>query len=605
MKASKLTRSCNWILGLGALAAFVLFVHNYGFSLLPAERIPMLPARMQPIWKFSYVYSFDGSQPDLPLNWRNRTEILENGEPLQHNRIGEAEVQLVGGGRWLHEPGRLIFTTTDNSDPRKNGRSYILKSPIFYTERIGRTAGGILLFCVLGLYALNRPQNAVRSLADKGVYPTKQPRWRLHLAGATLLFLFGLYCNTGTLTPYAVTTIPHVDKATGYLYNGDHVHFKVLFSFVDNAHRSVWNHALLLRRILYPVIAYPLMKLFGFEIGGTLMSLLLNITGFVLFLCWLRRRVGERGAIFAGWILAISPGATYWGGMPYPYALIFPGSLMLMAGMVELSETADGRVAAVLSLAMGVLYLGYDFAVFFLPASLLLLLWKGRFRRAAVSLVLQALPLAIWLWVMSAVLKQSLENSNTGVYHQILVSYSRMTGAQWGSALATAWDAGGNVLFGANFIFLPALFVLVVVLNPLTSRIRFRPAEICLLLSVLGVFLLNNLAPAYGGWDMHGSWVSRLYQPVFAAFILFMARWWQDLPPRPVLSRIGLKTVAVLAIAGNALIVFGPILDNPFKLSEFAFYRFYNHSEAHEDYTFFLNTEVYKRRPLGFPKPQP
>ena len=130
-------------------------------------------------------------------------------------------------------------------------------------------------------------------------------RWRWHLFGAAALFCLGLYLNTGTLAPYGNTNLPWIDPRTGYAYNTDHPHFRVLFDFVDGKGRSVWDHALFLRRILYPVLAWPFMRALGFETGGTIASLVFNLTGFVVALNLIHRRIGEKGAIFAAWILSL------------------------------------------------------------------------------------------------------------------------------------------------------------------------------------------------------------------------------------------------------------------------------------------------------------
>jgi hypothetical protein len=145
----------------------------------------------------------------------------------------------------------------------------------------------------------------------------------------------------------------------------------------------------------------------------------------------------------------------------------------------------------------------------------------------------------------------------------------------------------------------------VVALNAVTSRIRLLPAETALLLAGLGVFLFNNLAPEYYGmaWVMRGMWIARLYQPVFPALVAFAARWWEHLPAsldRP--RRLLIRTALTATFAGNALIVFGPILNNPFKISETAFCKFYNHSEHHWVYELWLKDSG--RRPLGFPRPK-
>jgi hypothetical protein len=55
------------------------------------------------------------------------------------------------------------------------------------------------------------------------------------------------------------------------------------------------------------------------------------------------------------------------------------------------------RRTAPLSLFMGAAYLGYHLVVFFLPASLLLLGWRRRWRDAVVPGFCQILPLAAWV----------------------------------------------------------------------------------------------------------------------------------------------------------------------------------------------------------------
>ncbi len=51
---------------------------------------------------------------------------------------------------------------------------------------------------------------------------------------------------------------------------------------------------------------------------------------------------------------------------------------------------------------------------------------------------------------------------------------------------------------------------------------------------------------------------------------------------------------------GNALVVFGPILGNPLHVSQEAFYRFYDHTDAH--FLYESNLESLGRRPIGFPR---
>ena len=101
---------------------------------------------------------------------------------------------------------------------------------------------------------------------------------------------------------------------------------------------------------------------------------------------------------------------------------------------------------------------------------------------------------------------------------------------------------------------------------------------------------------------MRGTWIARLYQPVFPVLIIFIARWWQHLPEGRPRLRVFAGAAVGLALLGNALVIFGPILNNPGRISEQAFYRFYNHTDVHWIYGDYLRD--FGRRPLGFPEPQ-
>ena len=328
------------LLSLGTAGSFLLVLQNFGLDVLPDRRVPISSSLIRDYSQektFAYVFDFSGSEPDRWPSARSRVEFYEDNDRYPRRLHVVDEVVLVGGDRFSHEPGRIVFSTTDNSDPRTNKRKYFLTTPILYRGAIGDGALLVLATCVAFWWLLCWGTSGESRPSARGA-----PRWRWHLAGATVLFLLGLYCNTGTLAPYASTSSPIVFPDTGYAYNGDHRHFHVLFDFINGANRSVWNHAILLRRILFPVLGWPLMKVFGFEIGGTLASLALNSASFVYALVLIRRFVGEKAAIFSGWILALYPGAAYWAGLPYPYALIFPGSLLLMLGLMRLADGAGG-----------------------------------------------------------------------------------------------------------------------------------------------------------------------------------------------------------------------------------------------------------------------
>lgn len=51
-------------------------------------------------------------------------ELLEDGRPLGPAHTGHADVRRLGGGRFSHWYEAVLFSTSDDSDPRTNGRRY-------------------------------------------------------------------------------------------------------------------------------------------------------------------------------------------------------------------------------------------------------------------------------------------------------------------------------------------------------------------------------------------------------------------------------------------------------------------------------------------------
>ncbi|HEY0965816.1 MAG TPA: hypothetical protein VGD88_00385 [Opitutaceae bacterium] len=582
------------VLLVAALGALLLVFHNYAWPVLPRRTEVLTPDRIShdPAHA-AHVFSvaFSGSEPNLPLVNRSAVRLLEDGRPYSNPLADPIELHVVGGKRYTHLPGVILFSTEYNSDPRTNGHLYSISYPVLHSRFIGQLGIATLIVAFVSLAIRTRriPVGDVRT-------PPTERAWKAHIIAATLMLLAGLYCNTGTLSPYAITTFPHQDPATGYLYNPDHIHFRALFDFVDGAPRETWDKALMLRRILFPALAWPFMKIAGFELGGTIASLVFNAAGLLITAFALRRRIGEQGAILAAWLIALYPGAAYWGGLPYPYALIAPVSLLLLLGVERLTQ-ARGLEFAAVSTAMGVGYLAYDLAVFFLPTSLLVLVWQRRLVASGLSLGLQIAPTAAWFALLSGVFEQSLTNSNSHAYGEILNAYRNLTPEILGARLAALPEIAAVVAFGSNFFFLPALFLAVLAVNQVSARVRPTSAEICLLLVGIGIFAFNHLAPDYGGWQMRGAWISRIYQPLFPVFIFFSARWWQHFTTKNRFLKLAGKGVLAAVLAGNALVVFGPILGNPGRVSESAFAQFYHHNE---NWVYLHCLEKYGRKPLGF-----
>ena len=65
--------------------------------------------------------------------------LFEDGQPLGPPHSSNHVIKTIGGGAYTHwysggdrryAPPYLIFTASDNSDPRTNGRVYTIKAPV-------------------------------------------------------------------------------------------------------------------------------------------------------------------------------------------------------------------------------------------------------------------------------------------------------------------------------------------------------------------------------------------------------------------------------------------------------------------------------------------
>lgn len=598
---ASLRRGSEWLLLAVAFAALLLLVHNHALSLLP-ERPLELPTEtlsgLIPDEAPVAVARLPNWPEDRPNTLRSRLRLWEDGRELILKVRHLESVRDLGQGRWVHRDGRVIFTASDNTDPRTNGRAYAVTHPVAYGTLWSRTALLVFTAACAGLWRL-RASALPTPVAT--VPPETRPTSRRALLLPLLVFAAGLYGNTGTLAPYAVTHAPEIDPSTGQLIHIDQPITRELFAFTEGGGRETWENSIYLRRILYLAPIWPFARVFGFEIGAVLAHLFWNVLAAWGWFMWTRRRWGESSAVVAAWLMALYPGAAYWVGVPLVQGMIFPSILVLTILLHEIGSAPPRRLA-LLSLGMGAMYLIYDFAVFYLPAGLLLLCRRPK-RLAALGFGLQILPTLLWTAWMSFFLTVPLNNTNSGVYAEVVQAYLNPANwSTWGRVFMAFPEVLGDVFFGAGFLFLPALFLAGLVLRSRPGAPFLNQTEGALLAGLAAVFLFNNLVPEYQStWPMRGNWIARLYQPMVIILIGSVARWWSAEPAGPR-RQTGLALLT-LTCALNALVVFGPLLGNPRRISERAFYAFYNHAENHLIYP--LNLHRFGAHPLGFPPPAP
>jgi hypothetical protein len=129
------------ILGAAALiyAVYLPIALSLQHSYVPpthASPPPRIAARAWPLGAISpyghggiafraHVYVFEPLEEDNEAEQHSPVVLYEDGKPLGPAHSPLADVLRKGGGRYTHLKGAgIIFSSSDNTDPSKNGRHY-------------------------------------------------------------------------------------------------------------------------------------------------------------------------------------------------------------------------------------------------------------------------------------------------------------------------------------------------------------------------------------------------------------------------------------------------------------------------------------------------
>lgn len=123
-----ITRGVRWIKRLLLLViaiyvpAIIWLTHAYP----PSTAVLIKLHTFQKSDGFAYESPFDPAQ----FGKSERLEVYENKNSLGPADAAPSDISSLGQGRYLlKDKGQLIFSTSDNSDPRSNGRYYFIFSP--------------------------------------------------------------------------------------------------------------------------------------------------------------------------------------------------------------------------------------------------------------------------------------------------------------------------------------------------------------------------------------------------------------------------------------------------------------------------------------------
>lgn len=446
--------------------------------------------------------------------------------------------------------------------------------------------------------------SADHRVSSAPVNPRERNRFWLHVAGATATIMLGCWLCSGTVAPYG--TYDYGD--CHYRMNGDHYQFTAVYAMLDGEPSVTWGYSVVLRRILHPLLAFPLIKLFGFDAGAIIFNILLHGASMIAVALAFRRFFDARAAVLTCWLLATYPGYAYWAGVPYSYAMIVPGSIACTIGLLWWNDRPTVLRSVIAACIVGFVGLGYDLMPYFGGALLLLILYKRRWLDLPVALVVLggwALFVAVGIPTLFGF---SATNTNTQSYGVIVKTWLHFWQHTDGW-LALLRDVPhifiSNFFFSAG-IFLPILFLLI-----LAHHVRYRvrpivgPVALAILLAVFGVFLFLNLAPPYvntappyfNDWQLRGTWIARLYQPWFVVVLLVVAAASVALRETPRYKLL-VRSVVVCCVAGW-LAIAGPYIHflPAYKAVHHNFYQAFAHRRS--SFWMFKKLGV---RPYGFCK---
>ncbi len=203
----------NWIRALGvALASALASASLYlAFVGAPAN-VKVDPAQISVNERNAYtlgvknaVFPFDIASDGGPAGYIASVVLTENGRPLGPAHALHDEIRHIGQGRFSYWDHTIYFATSDNTDPRTNGRAYVL-------QRSAKLSPGVAILGVLPLAILLafgfRDQNSNLRKGWRGVGEFVDARLagRLFWAASGLVLLIALAIRvfwTATLqTPF-------------------------------------------------------------------------------------------------------------------------------------------------------------------------------------------------------------------------------------------------------------------------------------------------------------------------------------------------------------------------------------------------------------------
>lgn len=141
---------------------------------------------------------------------RSSLALLEDGKEIGVAHSLHDDIRKVGKGRYSHWNGGLYFSTSDNTDPRTNGRHYTLKYRYHAEKRI---AAGLLVLLIVFLWS----RGALKGLCKSGLFKNETFLSVVIAVAVVSVLLFLLELGFRFVTPFSEKEWPNrFNPAVGF-----------------------------------------------------------------------------------------------------------------------------------------------------------------------------------------------------------------------------------------------------------------------------------------------------------------------------------------------------------------------------------------------------
>jgi len=113
----------------------LVLLHSLGLAPIQWERVPLDTERVEHARGFSYVIDLGNTRMGKTRIWDYPVKLYENDIELDGPDQERSFIASEGAGRFTVMEGRLYFSSSDNSNPRENGRQYQVLQPTHVRTR--------------------------------------------------------------------------------------------------------------------------------------------------------------------------------------------------------------------------------------------------------------------------------------------------------------------------------------------------------------------------------------------------------------------------------------------------------------------------------------